>query len=204
GIGHIGSRLLFNEDIDFFERVRATGVDIAYEPAALVHHHIDPERVSRRWLVRRGFAQGESNALLAEVRGQFGDGDAARAARRAVFSRLVSPNEYRAEAPWNDFLSGQSARRRRHWGRVTFDPLTYDAYQRGASPFDPFYAFGPSRTVIAFDVPKTTPSDAVYGPQVISWGAHDPAHVPSARPAELLDVVLEAVGGHPAVAIVYS
>jgi GT2 family glycosyltransferase len=55
---------LVNEDLDFFERVRAAGHDIGYVPDALVLHDVVPQRLSRWWLLRRTFVQGCSDAVL--------------------------------------------------------------------------------------------------------------------------------------------
>ena len=80
-----GSRGGYNEDVDFFERVRRTG-PIAYEPAARVGHHVDPERASLRWLLLRVFAQGQSNAHREYVRDpSLQRNDALDAARGALW-----------------------------------------------------------------------------------------------------------------------
>jgi glycosyltransferase involved in cell wall biosynthesis len=49
-----------SEEGDLFERLWAAGGRIAYEPAALVLHGVTDERARRRWVLRRGWAQGRS------------------------------------------------------------------------------------------------------------------------------------------------
>jgi glycosyltransferase involved in cell wall biosynthesis len=61
-LGRRGRSLLSSEEADLFERVWAAGGAVAYEPAALVLHSVTADRLSRRWVLRRGWAQGRSNA----------------------------------------------------------------------------------------------------------------------------------------------
>ncbi len=62
-LGRRGRSLVSGEEGDLFERLWADGGAIAYEPAALVLHAVTPDRLRRRWVLRRGWAQGRSNAL---------------------------------------------------------------------------------------------------------------------------------------------
>ena len=69
-LGRRGRSLLSGEEGDLFERLWAAGGHIAYEPAALVLHAVTPDRLRRRWVLRRGWAQGRTNARrLARRRG---------------------------------------------------------------------------------------------------------------------------------------
>ena len=63
-LGRRGRSLLSSEERDLFERVWARGGHIRYEPAALILHRMLAERITRRWLLRRGWAQGRSNARI--------------------------------------------------------------------------------------------------------------------------------------------
>jgi hypothetical protein len=61
-LGRRGRSLVSGEEGDLFERLWAAGGHIAYEPAALVMHAVTPDRLRRRWVLRRGWAQGRTNA----------------------------------------------------------------------------------------------------------------------------------------------
>ena len=50
-------------------RLWAAGGAIRYEPAALVVHEVVVDRFERRWILRRGLAQGLTNARLAALDG---------------------------------------------------------------------------------------------------------------------------------------
>lgn len=61
-LGRRGRSLVSSEEADLFARVWAGGGVVAYEPAALVLHAVTRDRLRRRWVLRRGWAQGRSNA----------------------------------------------------------------------------------------------------------------------------------------------
>lgn len=61
-LGRRGRSLVSSEEADLFARVWQAGGRIAYEPAALVLHGVTGDRLARRWVLRRGWAQGRSNA----------------------------------------------------------------------------------------------------------------------------------------------
>jgi len=63
GLGRRGKSLLSNEEDGLFRRAADHGWLVVYEPRALVYHWVHVERLSRRWLVRRGFVQGRSDVL---------------------------------------------------------------------------------------------------------------------------------------------
>jgi glycosyltransferase involved in cell wall biosynthesis len=71
-LGRRGRSLLSSEEADLFERVWAAGGAVAYEPAALVLHSVTADRLSRRWVLRRGWAQGRSNARRRVLGGPVG------------------------------------------------------------------------------------------------------------------------------------
>jgi glycosyltransferase involved in cell wall biosynthesis len=60
-LGRIGASLLSSEEADLFERVRGHGT-LWYEPAAIIAHKVTRERLRPAWLLRRGLAQGRTNA----------------------------------------------------------------------------------------------------------------------------------------------
>ena len=62
-LGRRGRSLVSSEEGDMFARIWAAGGGtVAYEPAALVLHGVTRDRLSRGWVLRRGWAQGRSNA----------------------------------------------------------------------------------------------------------------------------------------------
>lgn len=63
-LGYVGRGLIGSEEREFFRRVRAGGGTLGYEPAALVYHQIGDARLSRRWLLRRTYAQGRADARM--------------------------------------------------------------------------------------------------------------------------------------------
>jgi glycosyltransferase involved in cell wall biosynthesis len=63
-LGRRGSRLLSGEEPDLTRRLVEAGYVIAYAPTAGLVHQVLAERVRRRWLLRRGWAQGITNARL--------------------------------------------------------------------------------------------------------------------------------------------
>ena len=63
-LGRHGRSLVSGEEHDLFSRLWARGVGIEYEPDAVVTHQVRPDRLSRRWILRRGWAQGRGNARM--------------------------------------------------------------------------------------------------------------------------------------------
>jgi len=61
-LGRQGRRLLSSEERDLNRRLVSAGWRLYYSPAAAVVQQVLPERLSRRWLLRRGWAQGISTA----------------------------------------------------------------------------------------------------------------------------------------------
>lgn len=61
-LGRRGRSLISSEEADLWRRVWDDGHTIAYDPATLVVHRVTPGRSRRRWVLRRGWAQGRTNA----------------------------------------------------------------------------------------------------------------------------------------------
>jgi hypothetical protein len=61
-LGRRGAKLLSSEEPDLTRRLKAAGWAIRYEPEAAVVQQVLPERLEKRWLMRRSWAQGISNA----------------------------------------------------------------------------------------------------------------------------------------------
>lgn len=71
-LGRRGRSLVSSEEGDLFGRVWAAGGSVVYEPASLVLHGVTRDRLSRRWVLRRGWAQGRSNARRRVMAGPVG------------------------------------------------------------------------------------------------------------------------------------
>jgi len=63
-LGRRGASLVSNEEDGLFRRLTERGWSTLYEPDAVVYHWVHRERLSRRWLLRRAFAQGRSDVLV--------------------------------------------------------------------------------------------------------------------------------------------
>jgi glycosyltransferase involved in cell wall biosynthesis len=81
-LGRVGRRLLSGEEPDLHRRLAAAGYVAWYVPAAGLVHHVSAERAARRWLLRRGWAQGVTNARLESL--------AERPTRAAMARRAVA------------------------------------------------------------------------------------------------------------------
>jgi GT2 family glycosyltransferase len=69
-----GNRTWYNDDIDFSGRMRSAGT-IWYAADARVLHRVGRERLTRRWLLRRTYLQGRSNAALVRTIGSSGSAE---------------------------------------------------------------------------------------------------------------------------------
>jgi glycosyltransferase involved in cell wall biosynthesis len=68
-LGRVGSRLLSGEEPDLTRRLRDAGWGIVYAAGAGLVHQVSADRLSRRWLLQRGWSQGITDsrrALLAD------------------------------------------------------------------------------------------------------------------------------------------
>jgi glycosyltransferase involved in cell wall biosynthesis len=63
-LGRRGRRLLSNEEKHFFYKIHEQGGQVVYAPDAIVHHVIPVERLSKRFFLKRAYAQGLSDLLL--------------------------------------------------------------------------------------------------------------------------------------------
>ena len=63
-LGRKKASLLSNEEKHFFYRVDQMGGRVVYTPAALVHHMVPATRLSQKFFLSRGYAQGISNILF--------------------------------------------------------------------------------------------------------------------------------------------
>jgi glycosyltransferase involved in cell wall biosynthesis len=63
-LGRQGHGLRSNEERHFFHKIHGQGGRVIYTPGAVVHHVIPAERLSRRFFLRRAYAQGVSDAIF--------------------------------------------------------------------------------------------------------------------------------------------
>jgi glycosyltransferase involved in cell wall biosynthesis len=70
-LGRGGRRLLSGEEPDLTRRLREAGWGITYVAGAAVVHQVSSDRLDRRWLLRRGWWQGRSNARVDLRAGRF-------------------------------------------------------------------------------------------------------------------------------------
>jgi GT2 family glycosyltransferase len=66
-LGRRGRRLWSGEEAELWSRLWAAGGSIVYDPATLVLHRVTGSRSNRRWLLRRGWGQGRTNAVMATM-----------------------------------------------------------------------------------------------------------------------------------------
>ncbi|MGB7440670.1 MAG: alkaline phosphatase family protein [Coleofasciculaceae cyanobacterium] len=124
-----------------------------------------------------------------------------RLREQGAYGRLRTFDYYRAETPWETFLTGCSPKNTGYWAPVKFHPDTYEAQDIEAYDFfehPPFYALGDDYRVAVFDMPHSTLADGVNGLQVLAWGAHAPLTPSHSRPPELLQEITDKHGEHPA------
>lgn len=123
----------------------------------------------------------------------------ARIRAEGIQCRLRSEVAYRSELVWRRFLTGREPASDNLWApAAVFCPQTYASYSVGAPDGEPFYALGPERKVIAFDLIHSTIEDGVEGVQITGWGSHSPQYPRSARPRGLLREIDARFGVNPA------
>lgn len=114
------------------------------------------------------------------------------------------PTEYSTTEPlWATFSTGCRANTLGYWDTVSYNPDNYEIvcdivtsgydYQE----YPPFYALGEKYKVAVLDVPVTTLSDKINGPQILGWGGHYPYTVSASNPPELFPSIIEKYGKNP-------
>ena len=63
-LGIIGEKMLTSEEILVQDKLREKGHHIYYHPAVAVQHHVQPEKVTQDWFLKRFLGQGESIAQM--------------------------------------------------------------------------------------------------------------------------------------------
>ena len=59
-LGRVGKNLLSNEELHLTQQALQAGFEVLYVPEAKVAHNVAPERLRRRWFLRRSWWQGIS------------------------------------------------------------------------------------------------------------------------------------------------
>lgn len=67
--GRRGTNLACGEEEDLLNRIRQAGGIVVYEPGAVVGHRVLPERLTKRWLLRRVYQGAASGERLRRVQG---------------------------------------------------------------------------------------------------------------------------------------
>lgn len=120
---------------------------------------------------------------------------------QGAYGRLSNIDYYKAETPWTTFLTGCLPDKTGYWSPIKFWQNTYRVEQIEAYRFDeytPFYDLGSQYRVAVFDMPQSTLASNVNGCQVLAWGAHSPQTPSCSEPPELLEVLNQRHGKHPA------
>lgn len=63
-LGRKKASLISNEEKLFFHRIHVRNGQVAYAPEALVHHVVSPSRLSKRFFLKRAYAQGVSDVIF--------------------------------------------------------------------------------------------------------------------------------------------
>lgn len=63
-LGRTRARLLSSEEVYLCHLMEQRGKKVYYAPQALVYHTVLPERINRKYLVKRAYAQGKSNVMV--------------------------------------------------------------------------------------------------------------------------------------------
>ncbi|MEM8641284.1 MAG: glycosyltransferase family 2 protein [Cyanobacteria bacterium P01_G01_bin.54] len=71
-LGRVGKNLLSNEELRMTAIALKQGYGVRYLPDATVAHHVTPERLARRWFLKRGWWQGVSECYRERVAGRAG------------------------------------------------------------------------------------------------------------------------------------
>lgn len=101
-----------NDEIELQDRIKASDITgIMYNPSLLVDHHVDDERVSVEWMLRRCYGQGRSDMILNGP-----DGDA-NSDERTQFALERMKTE-----SWLSYM------RLPYSGGLDFDRARYDMY----------------------------------------------------------------------------
>ncbi|MFH7245639.1 MAG: glycosyltransferase family 2 protein [Spirulina sp.] len=68
-LGRVGKNLLSNEELHLTQQALQAGYQVLYVPEAKVAHNVAPERLHRRWFLRRSWWQGISECYREHLTG---------------------------------------------------------------------------------------------------------------------------------------
>jgi glycosyltransferase involved in cell wall biosynthesis len=68
-LGRTRARLLSSEEVYLCRLIEQRGKQVYYAPQAVVHHTVLPERMSKKYLLKRAYAQGKSNVMVEQKTG---------------------------------------------------------------------------------------------------------------------------------------
>jgi glucosyl-dolichyl phosphate glucuronosyltransferase len=68
-LGPTGKNLMACGETDLFQRLHETPLKVVYEPAAVVHHVVPPDRATKTWSLVRSFRHGICSATMQYLNG---------------------------------------------------------------------------------------------------------------------------------------
>lgn len=96
-LGRVGGNLLSNEEVYMTELALRMGWNVVYLPDALVSHYVSPERLRRRWFLRRGWWQGISECYREQIADRAGIQQLRRGSER-LLRGVVRAIRYRRDS----------------------------------------------------------------------------------------------------------
>lgn len=70
GVGRAGRMLLSDEDVQLAWRLQRAGYAVRFDSRMVVHHQIQPGRLTPEWLLRRMYWQGASSVITGRMLGE--------------------------------------------------------------------------------------------------------------------------------------
>lgn len=92
-LGRVGTNLLSNEEVHLTEQALRLGWSVRYLPDAWVSHYVAPERLYRRWFLKRGWWQGVSECYREQIANRAGTRQLYQGSER-LFRGLVRSMKY--------------------------------------------------------------------------------------------------------------
>jgi predicted AlkP superfamily phosphohydrolase/phosphomutase len=120
--------------------------------------------------------------------------------RSAVHYQNTEAPFANTEALWVMALTGLLPDQTGYWSSMRYDPQTYsatsDIHMDGYdyAEHKPFYALGPGRPVVVFDIPVSRVCEGPEGVQIAGWGGHAPFVQADSRPKGLLEQINQKHG----------